>query len=184
MIALVSKVEVVILGLLAEEPLYGYELLERFRDRSMGSWVEIGKASVYQALRRLEEHGRVAGRAQEGAAGPARRVFRITRPGRDLLKTGLRERFAGTGPYETGAGLSLGFAHLVGLEDARLGISERAAALEAKREAIATERSRLSSGRGPARAASLRLLGLQEAFIDAELAWLAAFRRDLARLRR
>ena len=34
-----SKVEVVVLGLLAEEPLYGYDLLERFRTRSMGFWV-------------------------------------------------------------------------------------------------------------------------------------------------
>ena len=53
----VSKVEVVVLGLLAEEPLYGYELLERFRARSMGFWVEVGKASVYQVLRRLEREG-------------------------------------------------------------------------------------------------------------------------------
>jgi len=43
----VSKVEVVVLGLLAEEPQYGYDLLERFRSRGMGFWVEVGKASVY-----------------------------------------------------------------------------------------------------------------------------------------
>ncbi|HEX7463359.1 MAG TPA: PadR family transcriptional regulator [Actinomycetota bacterium] len=184
MFALVSKVEVVILGLLAEEPLYGYELLERFRDRGMGSWVEIGKASVYQALRRLEGQARIAGRAQEGAEGPDRRVYRITRSGRGLLRTGLVERFAVAGPYETGAGLSLGFLHLISLEDAREGVAERAAALEARRAAIAAERERLSAGKGPARAAGLRLVGLQEAFIDAELAWLATFRRDLAKLRR
>ena len=73
-----SKVEVVVLGLLAEEPLYGYDLLERFRTRSMGFWVEVGKASVYQALRRLEGHGLASGRPQEGTEGPDRRVYRIT----------------------------------------------------------------------------------------------------------
>ena len=68
-----SKVEVVVLGLLAEEPLYGYDLLERFRARSMGFWVEIGKASVYQALRRLERDGLIGGpiaRRTGGARSP------------------------------------------------------------------------------------------------------------------
>src|SRR5882724_521258 len=96
-----SKVEVVALGLLAEEPLYGYELLERFRTRSMGFWVEIGKASVYQVLRRLERDGSVAGRAQDGPEGPDRRVYRITRAGRDRLEKGLSERAGSLEPYET-----------------------------------------------------------------------------------
>src|SRR5712691_4022693 len=97
----VSKVEVVVLGLLAEEPLYGYDLLERFRSRSMGFWVEVGKASVYQALQRLERKGLVAGKSQEGAGGPNRRVYRLTRAGRARLNEGLSERFASLEPYET-----------------------------------------------------------------------------------
>ncbi|MBA3691732.1 MAG: helix-turn-helix transcriptional regulator, partial [Actinobacteria bacterium] len=97
----VSKVEVVVLGLLAEEPLYGYGVLDRFRSRSMGFWAEVGRASVYQALRRMESRGLIAGRAQEGTEGPDRRVFRITKAGRDRLHAGLAERVAGLSPYET-----------------------------------------------------------------------------------
>ena len=77
----VSKVEVVVLGLLADEPMHGYDLLERFRARSMGFWVEVGKASVYQVLKRLEREGSIAGKAQEGTEGPDRRVYRITSGG-------------------------------------------------------------------------------------------------------
>ena len=66
----VSRVEVVVLGCLAEEPLYGYDLLERFRTRSMGFWVEVGKASVYQALRRLEREGRSTGGRRTGPRAP------------------------------------------------------------------------------------------------------------------
>ena len=93
--------------------MYGYGVLERFRARSMGFWAEVGRASVYQALRRMESDGLIAGRAQEGTEGPDRRVFRITRAGRDRLRAGLVERAAELAPYETGAGLSLGFAHLL-----------------------------------------------------------------------
>ena len=180
----VSKVEVVALGLLAEESLYGYELLERFRERSMGSWVEVAKASVYQALRRLEREGLVTGKAQEGSEGPDRCVYRITRTGRDRLHEGLLERFAGAAPYEIDANLPLGFAHLLSADDARRGIAAREGALEAGREAIAAERDRIGATRGPGRAIAARLLDEQEAFAKAELAWLAAFKRDLAKLRR
>ena len=71
------------LGLLAEEPLYGYQLLQRFRERSMGFWVEVGKACVYQSLRRLEDGGLPRRKGAGGTEGPDRRVFRLTRSGRD-----------------------------------------------------------------------------------------------------
>ena len=87
---MVPKVEVVVLGLLAEEPMHGYDLLERFRARSMGFWVEVGKASVYQTLHRLEARGLITGRSQDGREGPDRRVYRITRAGRSRLARGPR----------------------------------------------------------------------------------------------
>lgn len=180
----VTKVEVVILGLLAEDSLYGYELLERFQARSMGFWTEVGKASVYQALRRLEREGTVTGRAQEGTEGPDRRVYRITRTGRDLLRRGLVERFAGPGPYEMDSNLALGFANLLSADDVRRGLAAREAALADFRKAIADERARTASERGPGRAIASRMLDQQEALAKAEAAWLAAFRRDLPKLRR
>jgi DNA-binding PadR family transcriptional regulator len=110
----VSKMEVTTLGLLAEGPLYGYELLERVRDRGMGLWAEAARASVYQALRRLEDRGLATGRPQQGKDGPDRRVYRITATGRTRLRAGLRERFAEPGPYDSDANLAYGFTHLRG----------------------------------------------------------------------
>ena len=178
-----SKVEVVILGLLAEEPMYGYDLLERFRARSMGSWVEIGRASVYQALRRLEERGLARGRAQEGGAGPDRRVYRITSAGRARLRAGLRERTGGAGPYETDAGLALGFVHLVTLDEARRAVGQRRTAIGTWRSTIAAERERLESADVPGRAVALRMLELQDALAQSEERWLERFGDDLPSLR-
>ncbi len=180
----VSKVEILILGLLSEEPLYGYELLERFRTRSVGFWAEVGKASVYQGLRRLEREGFVSGRAQEGPEGPDRRVYRITRPGRDRLREGLTESFGGTGPYEIGSNLALGFAHLLSGEDVRRGLAAREQALAAFRKSIASERARAAAERGPGRAIANRMLDQQDALARAEAAWILTFRRELAKLRR
>ena len=41
-----SKVDVVVLGCLAESPRHGYELLEVMRARHMDRWADVGKASA------------------------------------------------------------------------------------------------------------------------------------------
>src|SRR2546423_1977585 len=142
----VPKVELVVLGLLAEEPLYGYDLLELFRARSMGFWVEIGKASVNQTLRRLEERGLITGKAQQGTEGPDRRVYRITRPGRDRLRAGLADRFAELTPYETEAGTALGVAGLLTSSELPRALDEREHSV---RDPLAAARGEPPRGAGP-----------------------------------
>jgi DNA-binding PadR family transcriptional regulator len=178
----VTKVEIVVLGLLAEGPLYGYELLDRFRRRAMGEWVQVGKASVYQALRRLDDSGCVSARQQEGAEGPDRRVYRIARAGRDRLRNGLQDRLKGSGPYETDAGVALGFVHLLRPEEARRAIAGREQAVRVRRDRLADERRVLAASSGSGAAVASRLLDLQHAQAGTELAWLASLRRDLGRL--
>jgi PadR family transcriptional regulator PadR len=180
-----SKVEVVVLGLLAEGPLHGYDLLERFRARGMGFWVEVGRASVYQALRRLERDGAIGGRLQAGPAGPDRRVYRITKSGRERLHEGLTERFASLESYETeGGGLVLGFAHQLSAADARRAVDARETSVRDLLDAIAAERTRAATDRGAGRAMSNAMLDRQEALARAELGWLTTFRAGLGRIRR
>jgi DNA-binding PadR family transcriptional regulator len=176
----VSKVEVVVLGLLADERLYGYELLERFRSRNLDLLIDVGRASVYQALRRLEQEGLVAGKAQDGREGPDRRVFKITRAGRDRLRKGVAERLGAEASYEGDSNLALGFSPLLTSEEAKRGLATRQDALAALRSRIAEERAKLSDDRS----VTSRMLDLQEALASAESAWLASFRKDLGRLRR
>ena len=179
-----SKVEVVVLGLLAEEPLYGYDLLERFRSRGMDAWVGVGKASVYQVLRRLERDGCITGRAQEGSEGPDRRVYRITRGGRERLREGLSARFGVAEPYETDGGLALGFVHLLPAADARRAVDTREAAVRDRLAASRQARAASSTHRRPGRAVANAMHDRQEALGKAELAWIKEFRASLARIRR
>jgi DNA-binding PadR family transcriptional regulator len=180
----VTRVDVVVLGLLAEEPLHSYELWERYRARAMGLWAEVGRASVYQALRRLEGAGLISGRAQEGEEGPDKRVYRLTRVGRDRLRAGLLERFGAGDPYVTGAAIPLGLAHLVPADDARRGVQQRERALKGLLAQVAAERERLAAARGAPATLAARMLDQQEVLARAELGWLSAYRRDLGRVRR
>jgi DNA-binding PadR family transcriptional regulator len=175
----VSKVEVVVLGLLADERLYGYELLERLRSDSYSLWIDVGRASVYQALRRLEQEGLIAGKDQDGREGPDRRVYKITRTGRERLRAGLAERLGAPATYDGDANLALGFSSLLNVEDARKGLASRQEALTALRGRIAEERSRLHDAKG----VTARMLDLQDALAAAEGQWLASFRKDVGRRR-
>jgi DNA-binding PadR family transcriptional regulator len=180
----VARVDVVVLGLLAEEPLYGYELIERFRSRALGRWTEVGRASVYQALKRLEDGGAVAGKDQVGEGGPDRRVYRITRPGRDRLRAGLLERFGAEAGYRSDAAAAMGQIHGLPGAEARAAVGAREAALVALADGAAADRARLQSSKGPANAIARRMLDLQEQLARTELTWLRSLRRDLGRLAR
>jgi DNA-binding PadR family transcriptional regulator len=172
---LLSKVELIVLGLLADDPSYGYQLLERFRQRSMGLWVEIGRASVYQALNRLEAKGLVAGRAQDGSSGPGRRIYRLTRAGRSRLEQGLAERFGNPTPYETEAGTALGFIDAVPRSERRTAAEARQRAVADLVETVRAERARQPDAHADA------LLARQESLALAELEWLKRYRAKLIR---
>jgi DNA-binding PadR family transcriptional regulator len=126
----------------------------------------------------------VTGRAQEGDEGPDRRVFRITKTGRDRLRAGMIERASDLSPYETDAGLSLGFAHLLPAAESRRAIDARDLALRDLLDAIRTERARTSADRGAGRLVANAMLDRQEGLAKAELAWLGRFRSSLAKVRR
>jgi DNA-binding PadR family transcriptional regulator len=81
----------VILGLLREGPLHGYEL-KQIIEEHMGDWTNIAFGSIYFALRKLEEEGFVeeATTEQKGRR-PSRTVYRITDAGREEFLRLLRE---------------------------------------------------------------------------------------------
>lgn len=179
-----TKVEVVVLGLLAEGPMHGYDLLERFRSRSMGFWTELSRASAYQVLKRLERDGSIVGKAQEGRDGPDRRVFRITKQGRERLAEGVTEMTAALAPIDSRAAVGLGFAHVVPASVARAAADARERSVRDLLDAVRTELDRTAAERDPGRAVSAALLRQQEAFAEAELAWLTTYRATLGRVRR
>ena len=71
-----------LLLLLREQPAHGYELLERLRAFGFeGS----DPGGLYRALRKLELAGLVRSAWQPSEAGPARRIYQLTRPGMEEL---------------------------------------------------------------------------------------------------
>jgi PadR family transcriptional regulator PadR len=79
-----GSAEVLILALVAEGDLHGYEIARRIERRSAGD-IRFTLASLYATLYRLEERGWIRGRWVERAGQRRRRCYRITESGRRVL---------------------------------------------------------------------------------------------------
>jgi DNA-binding PadR family transcriptional regulator len=75
--------DLVLLSLLAERPMHGYEANLELERRCVRDWAGISRPQVYYSLEKLAEAGFVrAAESSEPAAGPERSVFETTAKGR------------------------------------------------------------------------------------------------------
>ncbi len=98
-----------VLTVLREGELYGYEIAQRIRERSGGAFAP-SEGSLYPALHSLEGEGALQATWRESDKGPRRRYYRITPKGRGLLAEHEREWAS----FATGVGQALGGARHVG----------------------------------------------------------------------
>jgi len=81
-----SKNEITVLGLLAEKPMYGYEIHQEIKRREMDYWAKIKLPSIYNTLARLEEQNYIQAGKEKVGKMPERNVYSITNSGHDKLK--------------------------------------------------------------------------------------------------
>ena len=82
--------DLVLLSLLAERPMHGYEANAELERRQVRHWAGISRPQVYYSLEKLARMGLVrAAESDEPQAGPERRVFVTTAKGRAALADAL-----------------------------------------------------------------------------------------------
>jgi PadR family transcriptional regulator, regulatory protein PadR len=85
-----GSAELAILALLAEQPLYGFEISKRIEEKTDGVLC-FTLASLYPMLYHLEKRGWIAGRWEANCAGRDRRVYSLTPAGKKELAPLRRE---------------------------------------------------------------------------------------------
>jgi len=81
-------IQFLIMRVLYEKPMHGYQLLEEIESRSQGCH-RLEPGSIYTLLRRMEERGLLESRWEKVRGGPKRRVYRLTGKGVEALRSGL-----------------------------------------------------------------------------------------------
>jgi len=81
--------DLVLLSLLAEQPMHGYQANAMLTFRKVREWAGVSRPQVYYSLEKLARLGLLEATDGEQAAGPERRVFSTTARGREALAEAL-----------------------------------------------------------------------------------------------
>jgi PadR family transcriptional regulator PadR len=77
-----------VLAVMADGPVYGYELTKRLRERGLST---VSEGSVYPLLARLEREGLVETYREASNGGPPRKYYRPSTAGGRALRAGIDE---------------------------------------------------------------------------------------------
>ncbi len=78
--------EYAILGLLEDQPMHGYELFQRFQNEVLSQIVHIEMSQLYAFLKKLERLALIESDLEQQGVRPPRKVYRLTRTGREALR--------------------------------------------------------------------------------------------------
>ena len=85
-----SSTDLVILALLGERPMYGYEVLVSLADRGNGEFA-FKQGTLYPLLYRLEREGWIRAKWEQPPTGKRRKVYSLTAAGRKAHKARIDE---------------------------------------------------------------------------------------------
>jgi len=84
--------DLVVLSLLAERPMHGYEVNATLEERKIRDWAAVSRPQIYYSLDKLTELGFIRATVEASpSAGPERRVLDTTESGRKRLADALEE---------------------------------------------------------------------------------------------
>ncbi len=85
-----GNLESLLLYLIKQKPLYGYQLIKEIEERSEG-YFQFKEGTLYPALHRLEKSGLVRGKWGRSPSGLNRRYYYLTEKGERVLARKLAE---------------------------------------------------------------------------------------------
>lgn len=80
-----SSPQLLLLGLLTQRPMYGYELYQNLTSSPVGRVWYLGRSQMYKLLKEVEALGYVEGRREVQENRPAKKIYYITPPGREAF---------------------------------------------------------------------------------------------------
>ncbi len=174
--------DLVLLSLLAERPMHGYQANLELERRQVRDWAGISRPQVYYSLEKLEKQGLIRSiQSNDPAAGPERSVFSTSAKGRTALADALERDVWTRGrerpPFLTWIALS--WQARPGVFEKQIRRRQKFLEAELGREALTLQAVRREVGHGFHEA--VWMLALVVAQFRTELRWLAKLARELPR---
>ncbi|GIO85940.1 hypothetical protein J25TS5_28720 [Paenibacillus faecis] len=96
----------IILALLRERPMHGYEIQQMIQTSRVDTWANLLSGSIYYALNKMEQEGLIRTEAEERTGARLRKIYAITETGEAMFQRMVRESLTIT-PHSVKSDFSL-----------------------------------------------------------------------------
>ena len=77
-----TKIDLLLLGLLLDRPMHGYELYQQIQTEDIDGWFNVSMAGIYYSLGKLRDQVLVSESRQRGGRSARKSIYRLTEEGR------------------------------------------------------------------------------------------------------
>jgi DNA-binding PadR family transcriptional regulator len=166
-----TKTDILLLGLLLDRPMHGYELYQQIQAEGIDHWFVISAAGVYYSLRKLRDLGLVIESRQRKSGTARKSIYRLTEKGRAAFLAAMEVELASREKAYLEYDLAIYLLNRLPLERALPRLEERRAFLAEQAEEVqATAAAERDNGNAPLK---LAILDHKLRYLAMEQEWLA-----------
>lgn len=89
----ISDKEFIILGMLAQKPMYGYEIDKEIQETSMREWTDLAFSSIYYILNKLEKKELILSETVKNEKNQTKKIYTVTSVGKSITYSYLKSIF-------------------------------------------------------------------------------------------
>lgn len=172
-----SNAEAALLGLLAEGPMYPYQIEREVKFRDMRFWTELSMSAIYKLLRKLEKKGMVLLKSEISAENRLRKLYSISDMGIEALKAKIKDILSAVEHTRWQVDIGTYNSHLLEKEEVRESLEKYRASLEDK---VKGYRELIEFMRGLNCTVSHLAVARRPVFLlEAEMQWVDSFLAEL-----
>ena len=172
-----TKTDLLLLGLLLDRPMHGYELYQQIQAEGIDVWFNVSMAGVYYSLGKLRDQGLVAESRQRGARSTRKSIYRLTEEGRGAFFAAMEAQAASQEKTYLNYDLVIYLLNKLPLQRATSLLEQRQAFLvEETRKVQTALAAEQDDGQSPLK---LAIFDHARRFLEMEQDWLADVIRDI-----
>ena len=172
-----TKIDLLLLGLLLDRPMHGYELYQQIQAEEIDAWFNVSMAGVYYSLGKLRDQGLVAESRQQGGRSARKSIYRLTEEGRAAFFAAMEEQATSREQSYLDYDLVIYLLNKLPLQRAIALLEQHRAFLVSQADdLLASLAMEQDDGRSPLKVA---VLDHKRRFLEMEQGWLADVIRDI-----
>ncbi len=172
-----KKIDLLLLGLLLDRPMHGYELYQQIQEEGIDAWFHVSMAGIYYSLGKLHEQGLAAESRQPGGRSRRKSIYRLTAEGRTSFFEAMETHAIGHEPVHLDYDVVIYFLNKLPVQRAAALLEDRLAWLAGEVAGVdrTLEQEKKSNGSSRRQA----VLEHKRRYLEMERSWLADVLSDI-----